>query len=355
MTWAGRVRVVAAIVMTEFRRVLRDRMALFFIIVLPVAIIVIVGVVFGAAPTRLRVGLVDNTGSASTHEFVEALRDDGVLEIEIVALSDDLERGIRTRDLMAGLVVTERAGRPVIEVLAPPDSEMVPILETTVESAAAGTASVGIVTETIGATPLIAENQYAYTAPANLVLFVFVNSVSAGVAMVESRRLGVMERMLAAPVTPTMIVLGFGMNRLLFALAQSVLILVVGSILFGVDWGSPTAAAVLVVTWSAVGAMAGLAVGAVARTPEQVTAIGLPVSLGFSMLGGCLWPLGIVGSTMSTVGHVTPQAWAMDAWVELVFDGAGLRAISGNLVILTAFAVILAGVSVYRLRRTLIT
>ena len=34
-----------------------------------------------------------------------------------------------------------------------------------------------------------------------------------------------------------------------------------------------------------------------------------------------MWPLEIVGPTMRTVGHVTPQAWAVDAWTDVISRG----------------------------------
>ncbi len=354
-TWMGAWRVIVAIVVTEFLRVVRDRMALFFIVVLPVAIIVIVGVVFGSAPVRLGVGVVDQAGTQDSRRLVETIVAGDAFDLRHIDDTGTLEREIRTGQLMAGLVVTESSsGEQRVEILAPANSEMVPILKVAVDAASAGVVTTGVTTQTVGSTPLLAENQYAYTAPANLVLFVFINSVSAGVGMVESRRLGVTRRMLAAPVSPAMIVIGAGVNRMVFALAQSVLIIVVGTVLFGVHWGSLGAAAVLVVTWAALSAAAGLVVSAFANTPEQVNSFGIPIALGLSMLGGCMWPLELVGPTMDKVGHATPHAWAVGAWVELVFKGGGLGDIAVDLAVLVFITALLGSLAAWRLRRSLI-
>jgi hypothetical protein len=65
---------------------------------------------------------------------------------------------------------------------------------------------------------------------------------------------------------------------------------------------------------------AGITLGVVNldRTPEQPSAIGPVVSITFAMLGGCMWPLSIVSPLMRAVGHATPQAWAVDAWTNLL-------------------------------------
>lgn len=141
---------------------------------------------------------------------------------------------------------------------------------------------------------------------------------------------------------------------MVFALAQSVLIIVVGTVLFGVHWGSLGAAAVLVVTWAALSAAAGLVVSAFANTPEQVNSFGIPIALGLSMLGGCMWPLELVGPTMDKVGHATPHAWAVGAWVELVFKGGGLGDIAVDLAVLVFITALLGSLAAWRLRRSLI-
>lgn len=358
MKRGGVARVALAITATEFRRVVRDRMGLFFIIVLPVAIIVVVGVVFGSTPTAITVAVVDDGDGAA---FVDSLEGVGTLDVSQVNGVDELERRIRTGEVMVGLIV--RGSHPVeVEIRAQPGSEAAALVKPALQVAAAQLDRGGPVDFTptavevtsVGEKSVIDDNRYAFTAPANLVLFVFVNSVTAGVAMVEARRSGVTRRMLTAPIAASTVIIGNGINRFAFALLQSVLIVAIGSVAFGVRWGQPLGAVVLVIVWSMVGAAAGLMVGAFSRTPEQVNAIGIPVSLGMAMLGGCLWPLAMVGSTMRIIGHATPHAWAMDSWMTLVFDGGGISEIVPNLVILTGIAVVMFTAATLKLRRVLI-
>ncbi len=71
------------------------------------------------------------------------------------------------------------------------------------------------------------------------------------------------------------------------------------------------------------------------------------------MLGGCMWPLEIVGSTMRTIGHVTPHAWAVDAWTALLSRNGRLVDIARDLAVLLAFAAALLVAATSRLRRAL--
>ena len=97
----------------------------------------------------------------------------------------------------------------------------------------------------------------------------------------------------------------------------------VGALVFGVPWGDPVAAAALVLMFAVVATAVGLLVGTVARDTDQASAIGTPVAIALGMLGGCMWPLSLVPPVMRTIGHVAPQAWAMDGWTTLIFDTAG--------------------------------
>lgn len=128
------------------------------------------------------------------------------------------------------------------------------------------------------------------------------------------------------------------MCYLIFSLLQSVLIVAVGAVLFGVSWGDPLAAVVLIGTWAVVGTGAGMLSGAVFKTPDQASAIGPVIGIAFAMLGGCMWPLAIVPDAVRTLGHITPHAWAVDAWITVLSRDGGVADIAGNLAVLAAFA-----------------
>jgi len=188
-----------------------------------------------------------------------------------------------------------------------------------------------------------------------LVLFVFINALAGGAAMIQTRRFGIFARALAAPIRPRDLVLGEALCYLTLALGQALLIVVVGAVMFGVSWGNPVAAAALIGMWALVGTGAGMASGALFRTPEQASAIGPALGITFGMLGGCMWPLEIVPQSVRMVGHATPHAWAVDAWVTVLSRGGSLADIAGYLAILAGYAVALLAFASLRLRRSLVT
>lgn len=388
---SDRIRVTGAVARVFFVGLVRDRTALFFVVVLPVVIIIIIGSVFGESDTSV-VGVLDRTGTtAAGDRLVDGI---GAAEGTDVRRYDDeavLRRDVRTGRIDAGMFIPAGFGdvdavdtSEVILIVDPASraaNAVRPVVSAVLarigEDVAAGRfaaatigtsddegdelvararrsiAPVEVAIETLGSSPGAASGRYSYTAPSNLVLFVFVNSLGAAGGLVEMRRAGLARRMLASPVRTSDVLIGAGATQLLFTLAQAALIVVLGAVVFDVSWGDPVAALVLTLTWSVIGAGAGLLVGAVARDADQAQSIAIPVAIGFGMLGGCMWPLAIVPDALRQAGHLTPQAWAMDAWIDLVLDGKGFGAILPELAVLTAFAVLLVGLGSRALHRAI--
>jgi ABC-2 type transport system permease protein len=163
-----------------------------------------------------------------------------------------------------------------------------------VAGVAAGSTPVNIELDVVDAESDSLPEGFSYSAPTMLVLFVFINAMAGGAAMIQSRTLGIYDRMLAGPVTARAIVQGETTTYLALTLLQSLLIVGVGALLFGVDWGNPIAAGALVALWALGGTGAGMLSGSVFRTPEQASSIGPTVGMVAGMLGGCMWPLAIV-------------------------------------------------------------
>lgn len=380
-----RIRPLLGIARYELLRVGRDRLNLFFLLGLPLLVMVIIGSTFGGTTTNLPVGIITQP-QTQAGDLVRELEQSPALTLTTYTNLDALERDIRTGRQLGGLVIA--AGPPdgaaTIQLLTEPSSPAAGSVRATitgvidrhqVETTAA------IVTNTLGGAPDLPtalekahgapveatsivrtpvgdgqqppDSQYAYTVPSQLVLFLFVAALGAGAALVDLNRLGISRRMLAAPVSLATLVGGLALARLALALVQAGLLMTVGALVFDVDWGNPAGAAALVVLYSLTAVGAGLLVGSLARTSEQAMAIGIPLAMGMGMLGGTMWPLDLVGETMRTIGHATPQAWIMDGWISLIFDRGTIGDLTTELAALTAFALILLGAGTLRLRHQL--
>ena len=83
------------------------------------------------------------------------------------------------------------------------------------------------------------------------------------------------------------------------------------------------------------------------RSRSEEQAISLAVVLGVigGMLGGCMYSLASVAPAVRAIGHVVPQAWAMDAFVKLIYDHEGLGAVLPEIGVLALFAAVLSALA----------
>jgi ABC-2 type transport system permease protein len=218
---------------------------------------------------------------------------------------------------------------------------------------AEGTPRAGVRTEPVDDGNDATLGSFDYTAPSNLVLFTFVNTIVVGSFLARDRKQGITLRMLATPHGTGTILAGIGASVLAFSLLQSALILGIGGLVFGVGWGDPLGVVPLVVLFAVVSTAVGLLVGSIVSDPEQAQAAGVPIAIALGMLGGCMWPLEIVPPVMRMIGHVAPQAWAMDGWIALIFEREGVGGIAVELAVLSTFAVVLGLLARRRLRKAL--
>lgn len=388
-----RVRAAGAFSGVVLRQLVRDRAALFFMLALPVAIIVIIGTTFGGQG-RIRVGVVDPGGQAADRLEAALARADG---IEVVRYDDvgSLQRAVRRFTVSAGLVVPADLDQRLAEGQAGAVSLLV--LGTTEESVTVRRTLGGVIDD-VGA-PLSAAgfaaqatgtgfgdalaradqlaaaqavgglevavtdvgrgagsspNKFSATAPQNLVLFTFITGLTSATLLVKARRTGILRRALASPTGLGVQLAGMAAGWFVICLLQSVLIVVVGAVGFGVGWGDPVAAAVLVVVFALVGCGAGLLVGAIGANEDRVGAVTPIVGMVLGALGGCMVPAEVFPSSMRTAARFVPHYWAVQAWQSLVIDKAGLGTIAGDLAILAAVAAALLVLATLTMRRSLL-
>jgi ABC-2 type transport system permease protein len=374
---------VAAIWRLNLRRAVGDRRVLFVAAALPIMLILVIGFVSGR-DARAPIGVVVSDPGPIASRFLALLQESKSLQVHLESSVAAERDGVLRGTILSALVVPRgfdaavRAGRPAdLQVMARAGNTGAYVAQTAITGAfgvvSAEWSAARHLAVTEGTTPTVEFSKvasttdaayraavarfdsdqpgpYSYTTPANLVLFVFLTLLVMSSGMVESRRMGLLRRMLASPTRTSVVVLGELLSTAVLGVMQGLGLLVVGRLLFGVRWGDPVGVLLVVVVVSAAAAGASVLLGTVARSQEQAVALGIVVAVALGMLGGCTWPLSGVGPLMRAVGHVAPQAWAMDAFVRLVFGHSGIAGILPDVGVLAAFAVVLLTVATVRLR-----
>jgi ABC-type multidrug transport system permease subunit len=190
--------------------------------------------------------------------------------------------------------------------------------------------------------------------PGTLVMFTALVLLTSGASLlVIERRRGLLARLATAPLSRTEVVLGKLGGKLGLGLLQIAFSLVVGTFLFGVDWGGrfPSVAVVLAVYGLFVSAL-GLCLGNLARTEGQAVGIGVLAANLLAALGGCWWPIEVTPGWMQGLAKLLPTGWVMSALHELTSFGLGPGAVVDEvlLLLLATAAALWVGARTFRFR-----
>jgi ABC-2 type transport system permease protein len=82
----------------------------------------------------------------------------------------------------------------------------------------------------------------------------------------------------------------------------------------------------------------GLLIGVFAQEDQQVVLFSMIAMFLFTGLGGAWFPLEGSGKAFSTIGHLTPAAWAMDGFQNILIRGLGLASAWRPAAVLLAYA-----------------
>ncbi|MGH1504476.1 MAG: ABC transporter permease [Acidimicrobiales bacterium] len=340
----------------------RDRSTLVFMVILPIAVMTIVGTTYGGT-SELEVGIVDEGDAADAAVLLDIVDDFDDVRAEAVDDLSTARQAIRRGDIEA-VVVTDPDEAPeervavIVNDLDGSGARLVPILQRAVArlesgSGDGGATAVQIELRSVGENRYAANSDFALTAAQNLVLFTFINALISATLLVTARQQGVIRRAFAGPTPRWALGVGIVGAWLIVAVLQSVLILAVAGIGFGVSWGDPVAVVLLTLVFALVGTGLALVVGSIARTEDQVGAFAPPVALVAGALGGCMVPSEVFPDVMLTVAKATPHHWALEGWKTLLFDGGSVGDVVVNLAVLGGFAVAAVGAAVWWLDRVL--
>jgi ABC-2 type transport system permease protein len=343
---------VIPVVRVNVRRAVGDARLVFVATLFPVLFILVTGLLAGSPrepvglvhpPARL-LQLVDRTDGLKVHlEASRATLDDDILRGRVVA-------GLVTLPALPGHLhvelVTEGANTSAVQAR----TDVVALLDLMTAEGDRATVTDLTLAQTNIPPPI---SPFAYVAPADLVLFLGITVLLLSSGLVESRRIGMLRRLAAAPIRSRSVIGAQTASCLVVAAGQSAGLLLVGRVLFRVHWGNPAAVFVVLFLLSLSYAGASSILGARARSEEQAVSAAVVLGIVCGMLGGCMYPLDVVGSVVRTIGHIVPQAWAMDAFVKLIYDNVSFAAVLPEIGALAVFAAVLTFASVRMYARTM--
>jgi ABC-2 type transport system permease protein len=379
-------------------QILRDKMAFLFLLIMPMVFTFFMGFVFGAgaaeADTRLPVGWVnqDEDGLMSTH-LENMLADSGVLRLEVLENQDSANEQVRSGELAGVIVVPEdfsqvtlAGGTARLTLIADEGSPNGQAVRETVRPLVVRLLSAGEISRlsteynnpqgqaaaldaavqawsspklNIDVRPVYAAgseaeertNPYNQMSPGMLVQFVLFGLITSGMVLVNERKDRTLQRMMTTAMDRSSIIAGHVLSMFTITLVQQVILVIFGQALLGVDYlRQPLAVLVMMVSLALFVAALGLLVGVVAKREEQVILFSMVFMFVLTALAGAWFPLDVTGPAFNTIGHLTPGAWAMDGFQNIVLRGMGLSSVLLPAAVVLGYAALVFGIALWRFR-----
>ena len=253
----------------------------------------------------------------------------------IAASGSDLAAPIAV-SLAQGFAAELGAVEIAVRTAMPPDAEHDPAKLAALQQAAIQTKNPVVIKNVSASTKQLSQSTYL---AAGMAIFFLFFVVSFGVSgLLEERRIGTMSRLLAAPISPTAIVVGKAMTSMVLGILSMTILVVGSTVLFGAEWGNPLGVAMLIVAAviSATGIL--FIVAAAAKTQDQAGSFQAIIALVLAFLGGTFFSISQVGGFIETLSLLTPHAWFLRGLGDL--QGGDVTAVFPSVLALLAFGMV---------------
>lgn len=193
---------------------------------------------------------------------------------------------------------------------------------------------------------------FAKIAPVLMAFFIFffVFLIS-GMALLGERTSGTLDRLLATPVKRSDIVFGYLLGYGLLGFLQAVVICLAGIYILNIEIAGSLAAVVTVCVLFAFVALAfGLLLSTFAESEFQMMQF-IPLIVVPQVFFSGIISLSSMAGWVQALGKILPLTYAGDAMTGIIMEGQSLAQVSGDLVALAIFLLVLTSLNILGLKR----
>ena len=196
-------------------------------------------------------------------------------------------------------------------------------------------------------------NGYAHSFAGMGVQFILFMGIDIGVGVLLAQRMGIWNRLLAAPVTLNTVLLARTVSAALIAFAVMCAIFAVAVLAFGVEIASLAGFVGVVACFSLLTATFGLLIAAFGKTPEAARGLAVFATLIMVMLGGAWVPSFFFPPWVQQVSLAVPTRWAIDGLDAVTWRGLGMEAAWPVMGVQLAFAALFGLLAMWKFGRAL--
>lgn len=328
-----------AMIVKEFRQVVRDRRTLAMLIVMPVLLLLVFGYAASFDVEEIPTVVVGERAD----QVQERLPD--VFAVERVDVEGDpftAEEALVTGEAHVAIV----AGGEGITALIDGSELFMARAAVQVISAAAG--EVPGLSHEVLFNPELDTSAVLVPGLAGLII-VFVGTLVTSMSVVKEREAGTLEQLSVMPFTPKDVFIGKIAPYFLIALVDIVLVLLIGTLLFDVPFNGsllPLALGALMFLFVALGL--GVLISSVSENQAQSIQLALMTVLPQIMLSGIIFPLSSMAAGVRWIGYLLPLTYFNEVAKGVMVRGADLVDLLLPLGLLTLLGAVIFGLAIVR-------
>jgi ABC-2 type transport system permease protein len=339
---------------SDLKQFFRERTAVFFTFAFPLLFMVIFGFVFsGSQDISYDVGLVNHDSSATGDAIAGAIGQIPLFKIGEGSLDEELAK-LKRGDLRAVILIPADAGATISAgqtasltvYYDPAQTTSSQIILSALNQAA------GMINQQLTNQPLlIALNPQSvqahnlrnidYLVPGILAMSILFLGLFGSLVLVERRERKILKRFAATPVSRSTLIYSQVVYRLILALLQALIIIVVAAVVFKVsvigNWFLLLGILILgTLTFVSIGYF----VVARARTSEGAMPIIQLVQFPMLFLSGIFFPVDIMPAFMRPIVAIMPLTYLGDAFRQVMVDATPLYPLIVDVGVLAAWLVV---------------
>ncbi len=184
------------------------------------------------------------------------------------------------------------------------------------------------------------QDGFGQSVPGMGTTFVMFTVFGGMTALIAERKHGTLQRLATSPIRRSQLMGGKIFGRFSLGMLQYLVVFLVG-VVVGISFGNDPIAVVLVmISFTLAITALSFALGSRLENESQSSGLSLLLSMVLAPLGGAWWPLEVMPEFMQVIAHISPVAWAMDAYNVLISGVGSLSEVWLSIAVLMGMAIL---------------
>ncbi|MER3459343.1 MAG: ABC transporter permease [Chloroflexota bacterium] len=369
-----------SLIRKEFLQILRDPRTLYITFAIPVIQLFLLGYTATTDVRNVPLAVFDQDRSPAARRLLDAYRTADYFRIAYdVDSEEELRALIDSGQAQAGLIIppdySERVlGNRTATVAFVLDGSDPNVASTSLAAAEliGQSHSTQLVVERLGRSGLAGTTQPALTVRSRVwynpdlqsayfmvpaligMILQLMTTMLTATAIVRERERGTIEQLIVTPIRSWELILGKIIPYVLIALFDTIEVLVVGSLWFGVPIRGSLSLLLALSGLFLLGSLGiGILISTIAKTQQEAMMLTYFTMLPTIFLSGFFFPLAAMPPALQAISRVIPLRYYLKIIRSIVLKGVGADSLTEEIVALAVFGLVVMGIAALRFRKRL--